>query len=343
MDMTELFNSLKRGELGRLYLFYGPEGLLIREAVGRIKELLVPPYAEQMNLTVIDGSDMAAAQKIANAVETLPFMNEKRLVLVNDVVFTPAGKRGFTQADMEVLDDCFRSVPDYTCLVITARNSPDMRTRLMKTLKTAGIVVEFGALKPPVLEKWVAKRFKDAGKNISRAALKRFIFLSGYLERDSGKTLEGIANEIEKIIKYCGDRDTVRQEDIEALAPESLSMNIFKLVDMVGLRDTSKALELLEEMKRGGEPPVKLLIMVARQFRLLLQVSFYREMGYSGKTIAAKLQLPPFVAASLMRQAGNFTREELKKKLKECGEADARVKSGRIDPWLALEVLIAGL
>ena len=31
MDMTELFNSLKRGEVGKLYLFYGPEGLLIRK------------------------------------------------------------------------------------------------------------------------------------------------------------------------------------------------------------------------------------------------------------------------------------------------------------------------
>ncbi len=343
MDMTKLFNSLKRGEVGRLYLFFGHDGLLIREAVGRIKELLVPPYAEQMNLTVIDGSDATAAQKIANAVETLPFMNKKRLVIVNNAMFTPAGKRGFTQADMEVLDNCFRGVPDYTCLVITTRNSPDMRTRLMKTLKTAGEVVEFGTLKPPVLEKWVAKRFKEAGKDISQAALKRFIFLTGYLERDSGKTLEGIANEIEKVVKYCGDRDTVRQEDIEALAPESLSMNIFGLVDTIGGRDISKALELLEDMKRGGEPPVRVLFMVARQFRLLLQTSFYREMGYSGKMIAAKLQLPPFVAGSLMRQADNFTREELKKILKGCGEADARVKSGRIDPWLALELLIAGL
>jgi DNA polymerase-3 subunit delta len=343
MDMTELFNSLKRGEVGRLYLFYGPEDLLMREAVGRLRELLVPASTEQMNLTVIDGGDGGAAQKIANAVETLPFMSQKRLVIVNNAVFAPAGKRGFTQADMEVLDNCIRSIPDYTCLVITARNSPDMRTKLMKTMKTAGEVVEFCALKPQVLEKWVVKRFKDAGKDISRAALKRFIFLTGYLERDSGKTLEGIANEIEKVVKYCEDRDTVRQEDIEALAPESLSMNIFKLVDTIGGRDISKALELLEDMKRGGEPPVRVLFMVARQFRLLLQASFYREMGYSGKTIASKLQLPPFVAASLMRQAGNFTREELKKKLKECGEADARVKSGRIDPWLALELLIAGL
>ena len=342
MDMTELFNSLKRGEVGKLYLFYGPEGLLIREAVNRIKEILIPPSAEQLNLTVIDSSDMAA-QKIVNAVETLPFMNERRLVIVNNAVFTPAGKRGFTQADMEMLETCFRSLPDYSCLVITSKASPDMRTRLMKTLTSVGEVVEFGTLKPALFEKWVAKRFKAAGKTISPTVLNRFLVLSGYLERDSGKTLDGVANEIGKVVEYCEGRNEVRQEDIEALATENLSMNIFSLVDSVGSRNIPKAIELLEEMKRGGEPPVRVLFMVARQFRLLLQASIYKDMGYSGGAVASKLQVPPFVAGSLMRQAGKFTREELKEKLKECGEADARIKSGRIDPWLALELLIAGL
>jgi DNA polymerase-3 subunit delta len=342
MDMTGLFNSLKRGEVGKLYLFYGPEDFLIREAVGRIKEILIPPSAEQMNLTIIDGSDMVA-QRIANAVETLPFMSERRLVIVNNAAFASAGKKGFTQADIEMLENCFRSIPDYSCLVITAKISPDMRTKLMKTLKSVGAVVEFGTLKPALFEKWVAKRFKAAGKAISPAVLNRFLVLTGYLERDSGKTLDGVANEIEKVVKYCEGRDEVRQEDIEALAPESLSMNIFALVDSIGGRNIPKAIELLEDMKRGGEPPVRVLFMVARQFRLLLQASLYKDMGYSGGAVASKLQVPPFVAGSLMRQAGNFSREDLKKALRECAEADARVKGGRMEPWLALEVLIAGL
>ena len=342
MDMTQLFNSLKRGEVGRLYLFYGPEDLLIREAVGRIKEMLIPASMEQLNLTVIDGN-AATADSIINACETLPFMNERRLIIVNNAVFSPSARKGFTKEDTEKLQNSFGSLSGHTCLVITTKGSPDMRTKLMKTFKAVGNMVEFGKLKPQALEKWVAKRFAGFGKRISPAVLKRFIELMGYLGRDSDKTLEGVANEIEKVAEYCKGRDVIKKEDVETLAPENLDTNIFKLVDSIGGKDISKAVRLLEDMKRSGEPPVRVLFMVARQFRLLLQASYFKETGYSGRAVASKLQVPPFVAGSLMRQSGNFTREALKKALKECGEADVRIKSGRIEPWIALELLIAGL
>ncbi|MGI6704475.1 MAG: DNA polymerase III subunit delta [Clostridia bacterium] len=342
MDMNKLFNDLKRGEVGNLYIFYGPEDFLIREAVGRIKEMLIPASKEQLNFTVMDGST-AAADSIINTCETLPFMNERRLVIVNNAVFTTSGRKGFSKEDIEKLQSCFESLPGYTCLVITTKTSPDMRTKVMKTAKSVGNVVEFGRLKPHILEKWVAKRFAGSGKKISPAVLKRFIALTGYLDRDSDKTLEGIANEIEKVVEYCEGRDIITKEDIEALAPENLDTNIFKLVDSIGGRDISRAVGLLEDIRRSGEPPVRVLFMVARQFRLLLQASYMKGMGYSGRAVASKLQLPPFVADSLMRQTANFTREDLKKALKECGEVDIRIKSGRIEPWLALELLIASL
>ncbi len=342
MNMIELFNSLKRGETERLYLFHGPEELLKREAVDKIKDILVPASLEQLNLTVIDGS-AAAADTIINAVETLPFMNPRRLVIVNNAVFGPAGKRAFTQSDMDILEKYLSRIPQHSCLVITTKNSPDMRTRLMKTFKAQGNMVEFGRLKPQLLEKWVAKQFDSNGKVLSPLVLKKFIGLTGYFDRNSDKTLDHIANEIEKVVKYCQGKNEIQQSEIEALAPRHLDMDIFKLVDAVGYKNISKAIELLEDMKQGGEPPLRVLFMVVRQFRLLLQASVLRDTGYSSKAVASKIKLPPFVVGSLLKQADNFTEKDLRNALKECGQLEANVKSGRMEPWLALELLIAGL
>lgn len=342
MDMMQLFTNLKGGNVDKLYLFYGPEDLLIKEAVNRIKGALIPASLEYLNLTIIDG-DTATAESIVNACETLPFMNKRRLVIVNNVSFTPSGKRGFTGEAIEKLHNCFEHLPSYICLVITAKGNPDRRTKLMKTVKTLGNIVEFEKLKQSSLEKWVAKRFAKDGKSIPLPVLKRFIELTGYQERDSDKTLEGIANEIKKVVQYCDSRTVIRREDVEALAPESLNTNIFKLVDSIGGRDISKSFALLEDMKRGGEPPIRVLFMISRQFRLLLQTSLYKERGYSSKAIASKLRLPPFVVVSLMRQADNFAQGDLKDALKKCGEADMKIKSGGLEPWIALELFVAGL
>jgi DNA polymerase-3 subunit delta len=342
MDLLELFKKLKNEETGKLYLFYGHEELLKREAVGRIKDILVPASLEELNLTVIDGGS-ASADTIINAVETLPFMNPRRLVIVKDAVFGPAGKKALSQEDMNILEKYLCRIPEYSCLIIQAKGRPDMRTRFIKTLKAQGVIVEFGRLKPQLLESWIKKQFKGNGKTMSPAVLKRFIGLTGYLERDSEKTLDHIANEIEKTVKYCQGKELISEADIEALISRSPERNIFNLVDAVGRRDIGIAISLLEDMKQGGEPPLRVLFMVARQFRLLLQASALKEAGYSNKAIASRLGLPPFITGSLLKQTGNYAREDLKKALQSCAEMDVRIKSGRIEPWLSLELLIAGL
>ena len=140
----------------------------------------------------------------------------------------------------------------------------------MKTAKSVGNVVEFGRLKPHILEKWVAKRFAGSGKKISPAVLKRFIALTGYLDRDSDKTLEGIANEIEKVVEYCEGRDIITRRILKPLPRKTWTQTYSSLLTH-RRQGHFKGCRALEDIRRSGEPPVRVLFMVARQFRLLLQ------------------------------------------------------------------------
>jgi DNA polymerase-3 subunit delta len=342
MDFLELFNNLNRGITEKLYLFYGEEELLKREAVSKIKELVVPPSMEELNFTVIDGS-RATAEKIADAVETLPFMSDKRMILIKDINLSATGKDRLRQEELDGLERCLQNIPDYSCVVITTKYNVDMRTRLVKSIKENGAVIEFSRLKPGLFEKWVKRQFDNRCKKLKPVVLKRFVEQVAYLDKNSGKTLDDVINEIDKLSEFCKGKDYIDEEDIQAVIPKSLELNIFKLVDSVGYRNTAAAIKLLEDMKLAGEPALKVLFMIARQFRLLYQAACLKDAGYSSKAIASKLRIQPFVVTSLLKQLDNFTRKDLGEAIRACSGIDVRIKTGKVEPWLALELLIASL
>jgi DNA polymerase-3 subunit delta len=342
LDFIELFKSLKSGQVERLYLFMGQEELLKREAIDRIKELTVPAGMQDLNFTVIDGSDIAF-DSIKSAVETLPFMSRKRMVVVKDINFGTTGRDRISNDDAATLADYMNKVPEYSCVVMTTRGSVDMRTKLAKAISFNGQVVSFDRLKPDMVVKWAAKRFNLRGVKIEPAVLKRFIERTAYLDRDSQKTLDDVDNDIKKLAEYCIGKGRVDAPDIDRVISRSLDLNIFKLVDSLGYRDTGQAVRLLEDMRSAGHPPLKILYMVARQFRLLIRTSYLKDQGYSAKAIASRLGIQPFVAISLIKQTGRFTVGQVSQVLRDVRDTEARIKTGGIDPWLGIELLVVSL
>ena len=81
--MAGIKEQLKAGTLGRLYLLYGEEAYLKTYYSERILHLLLTPEDEMMNCDVLEGSN-ATADAILQSGQTLPFLAEKRLVLVRD-------------------------------------------------------------------------------------------------------------------------------------------------------------------------------------------------------------------------------------------------------------------
>ncbi|MBA1335440.1 MAG: DNA polymerase III delta subunit [Firmicutes bacterium] len=342
MDYVKFFSGLNKEELHNLYLFYGEEEFLKREAVNRVKELAVPPSMEEMNFTVFEGG-RAAAEQMAAAVETLPFMSGKRVILVRDINLSASGKDRLKQEEMERLENCFAGIPEFSCVLLTTKHPVDSRMKLVKTIKANGTVIEFTKLKPDMFEKWVKKQFEIRGKKLKTTAIKAFAASIGYFDKNSSKTLDDVVNEIDKLTEYCKDKVYIEESDFEKVIPKTLDVNVFRLVDAVGYRDTATAVKVLEDMRQAGEPGLRILFMISRQFRLLYQSKQLIDSGYSSKAVAAKLRIQPFVAASVLKQASSFDGEELREALKACSDTDFRIKSGKLDQWLALELLIIGL
>src|SRR5262249_47185323 len=84
-----------------------------------------------------------------------------------------------------------------------------------------------------------------------------------------GADIAPIAIDIEKLALYAGKR-SVSADDVAALVPDARATNIFALVNALGRKDRSRALEILDTLTREGEYLPLALAFLSTQFRFAL-------------------------------------------------------------------------
>lgn len=353
MGYREILKDIKQNELKTVYLLYGPEMYLKDIILSKIKEKYLDISFETLNYSYLDGKNVSH-DDIVNACETLPFMSEKKLVVVEELpIFKSSSKKESSDDDKEeessqdgdILSDYVNSISDTTCLIfIWNGNKVDNRKKIVKNIKKVGRVIELERLKREELDRWTANQFKIHKKNISRNEISYFLSTTSYSDKNTDKTLYDLENEIKKIINYIGDREEVTKEDIDSTKPKNLENDIFKLVDYISKKNTTGTIELFNEMLLSGEATQKIMYMIIRQMRLLLASKLLREKGYDVKTIGQKINVyHNFIIQKLISQGVGFTERELIEGLEKCRDTDRDIKTGKIDGKLGMEILIVEL
>ena len=128
-------------------------------------------------------------------------------------------------------------------------------------------------------------------------------------------------------------------DDVRRLTVQEHQSDIFELVDAVGERDGSKAIELLHRILEEGEiTPV--FGMIVRQFRLLLQAREIIDEGGDESQVAKQLGQHQFVARKVSMQSRHFSLLELETIYFLLQEIDVAMKTGRMDGETALDMFI---
>jgi DNA polymerase-3 subunit delta len=282
-----------------------------------------------LNTNRFEGQRVSFSE-LQHACNSIPFLAEKRLVIVNDIFNQ---KRAFQDELLALLPD----LPETTRLVFLESKSLPKRHPARKLAETheKGFIKEFKPLEGGQLEGWVRQRVKTAGGKIQPYA-------AHLLAANAGNDLALLNNEIEKLILYKG-QDTIEPDDVALLCPYVAEASIFDLVDALGERKGKAAAQLLHKKFREGTDPFYLFAMFIRQFRLLIQVKESAEHGQSPPEIAKTLKLHPFPTGKLHAQSQNFTLPQLEQIYAHLLDIDIGVKTGRTDMETALDLLVAGL
>lgn len=324
MSLDLLKNQLKQKNIGKLYFFTGPEQYLIRYYGNQITDMLLDKDLKTFNHVVLEGKQ--SMNDLSDAVSVLPVFSDRRIVVVKESTLFKG------EASEKAWGSFFESLPDYICLIFI-QSEVDKRSALFKALKKHGVLVECNRQNVEALTKWVMKVFSSYSKQITQADAGLFVDL---VEPD----MTFMLLEIEKVVRYTGEKDYVREDDILEVVTKSVKSKIFDLTDAVSQKQMSKAIRIVDELLQMKEPIQFIMAMVSRQVGILLKMKRLEKKRLPPAEAAKAVGIPPFLVAKVQRQAASFTADKLKTLIKKCMETDLAVKTGRLEARTALEVFI---
>ena len=329
MNRNEFENLFARKALPSVLLFEGEEAHLREAAVASLRAAFLPAGLEELNEAVLEAPETDA---LIAAAETVPFMAEKRLVIVRD---HPA-LTGRADSPDDRLLAYLPKVPASTILLFDCAQKPDARKKLYTAVKKLGGVVTFSRLQGRELTLFVVRAFRDRGKNCDERTADFLVFTCG----DNAATL---LCEVEKIASAHPEAPDVTAEDIRALAVPSVESRVFDLVDAVVAGQETRAFSILRKLLLMREDRVAILAMLLRQYRLLQHVKIMQYEKRSQQEAASALGLSPYVFSQYLRQAALCTGGQVRRGVKICLDADYSIKSGASNPEGTLEAVMLKL
>ncbi len=338
------------------YVFHGHDEFTRSEEVARLKQQVSSAGMGDLNITELDGRRLAF-EDLVNACQAMPFLTDRRLVIVRDLLvrFEGArGARGRGRAAATAAGEAAASGAEEAFAQRLVEYLPQMppSTRLLfieaKTLKGSnpivkaaqqrkdGFVKEFVVPADRALLDWARQRASQHGAGITREA-------ADLLVAAVGPNLRQLDQELAKLAAHGNYERDIGAADVRDLVSAAKQSDIFGLVDSLGARRREDALRRLEELLADPNAhELYILTMIARQVRLILVAKELADEGGLGvDAVQRELRLSHrFIAEKLVSQARMFRMEELEALLRRVAEADQAIKTGRIEGPLALEMLI---
>ena len=319
--LKELKKQLKENTLGTLYLLHGEEAYLREFYLNEIKKRILTPGLEDFNLHAIAGKD-ANPRVISEAVDCLPMMSERTMVLVTDYDLFKA-----SEDDREALVALFSDLPDYVCLIFVydlIEYKSDARTKLAQTLKNCGLTVPFPHQSQGDLVDWICRRFRSYDKDIDSELAKYLIFLCGDL-------MNTLGSEIAKIGAYS-KHSRITREDIDAVAVPLLDAKVFQMTDAVLNRNFERAAKVLGDLLTQQEPPIMIHALLGKQLRQLYSARLAFEAHKSSQYLVDLWKMKSsYPAEKLMQSASRFKRGWCRWAVSRAAQVDLAMKSSGND------------
>ncbi len=333
-----------------LYILHGDDELSRSEQLLQWKSTLGDATVSGLNSTILDGRGLSLVELRA-ACDALPFIGDRRMVVVEGFLTRfelsdRSQRRGqakaLSDADtllVQQLCDYLPRLPASTRLVFLEKRSLHRSNGALRALMgLQGVHVrELRAPEERSLPQWISSRMSLKGGQIEAGAARLLADLVGADTRQ-------LDLELDKLVNYVNARRAVTPEDVNWLVSARQMVDIFDLVDAVGLRQAGRAMSHLHDLLDNGASPMHLIRMLERQLRMLTQTKELTGQGASSAEMMRHLGVKhAFLVDKLSRQAQNFSRGSLIRALSQLACTENAIKTGEIAEPLALDLLVSEL
>jgi DNA polymerase III subunit delta len=357
----------KTNSVSPIYLLQGQDDRRKREALHALLDRLVDPAGRDFDLEQLD-AEGATADEILAALGSLPMFSDRRVVVLQNAGrLRHPRQRGTGERLAAVVAQGVPGLGESVCLILVAWAEPEEDSRRKSIVgekldaaikKAGGEVMNFAPpRKAEETAPFIAQEARRLGKTIAPP-------VAVLLARRVGPDLDSLANEVEKLAAYAGDRPAISREDVELLSPRAPDDNVFAWMDAVMAGNREVALRRLEDLLESGEPPLKLMAQLTGRVREVWQAKYLlerriplatdaaalpdgvREALPKEGSVLARVKRQPWAARQLAEDARSFSWPRLRAALPRIAEAEAGIKGwegGVSDPRLALELLVVAI
>ncbi|PIP21512.1 MAG: DNA polymerase III subunit delta [Candidatus Nealsonbacteria bacterium CG23_combo_of_CG06-09_8_20_14_all_40_13] len=309
-----------------IYLLYGEDTFRSLEKLKAVKAKYRQASGDT-NLVVIDAAEMTF-DEIWQKISALPFLSSKRLVIVKDLITA-----GSALVQEKILKN-LSSVPATTVVILFEQDLPKSDNKLYKKICQIGKCQKFALLKEWQLKDWLKTKAQELGLKINLVAIEKLaLFVGNDLWRANQELL--------KLKNFKGNQQADGQ-DVELLVKPKVESDIFVLTDSIGQKNFPQAIIALHNLFATGQNESYILTMIAWQFKNVLILKDLLA-KFDEKAAAVRSGLHSFVAHKAARQASFFDFAKLRQIYQQILDYDLQIKTGKIEPKAALELLVANL
>lgn len=313
-----------------MYLVFGEQELLVNKMIDKLAKSELD-VIDDFNLVTFD-SIKTPLYEIVNDASTLPFMADKKVVIVKNCYFltTENPKLDFEQSFNE-LDEYLDNQNEGVVVIFSViTNKLDDKNPLVKKIKEKSKIYAVDNVNKKDLPRIVKQMFEKQGISITSDALNEFLSRCG----DDMYLING---EIEKLSCYKKEIDI---KDIDLMVAKKIEDNVFEMIDNIFAKKYDKVFKIYYDLKINNNEPLTLISLIASQVRFLYQVMVLKDKGYSENNIANELSCHPYRAKLALEKVYHLNKMDLTDLLVELSSLDIKIKSGEIDRFVGFELFL---
>jgi DNA polymerase-3 subunit delta len=330
-NLADLHKALDQKGTQPVYLVQGSERLMVDKAVNKLLDAAIGEAHDSMAITRLDLAESGCDSRvILGHCQSLGLFTTQTAIVLRAAELLDKKSN-----DRDALGEYVQN-PNTNAVLILIADKLKASTKLVKSLKKSGCVFTFDRLKSREVPSWIegeARRLKHT-INIDAAHLVADLV---------GNDLLQLTLVVDLLSLYVGPEKVIDIAAVEKCLCATRNHSVFELVDSVGEGQRAAALDHLHSMLAHREPPLRILAMLIRHFRLLWQVSAHKEAGGSLDGATRELKLHPFQAKKFWRQTQRFKVNQLKRSYERLFEADKQLKSSLYEHSVVMERLVMGL
>lgn len=338
MTEKELRAEIGAKKMRNSYIFYGTEQYAMRRMVTSVSDATVSKD-DDFNRARFDGT--VAVQDIYDAVYSLPFLAEKKLVTVVDYPITKASDK-----DIKILVDMLSSVPQSTVLIIyfeTVEIDPKRLPSNLKKLITAcdknsGAVCEFVRRTVPELTKMLMDGASRRGCMLQPS-------IAVYMIELCGDDLSILVGELSKVCAFAHGQN-ITKEIIDKVCSKNVDVSIYDLSKKLLSLDMQGVFVLLDDLFFSRTPATYILSVLGSTFVDIYRAKIIKNEGKNPENYATDFgysEKMSFKLKNAARDASKISLDGIVKCLEAFDECDANLKFSRMNEKTAIEQLITNV